>query len=111
MTKKFEQALAGEFPFIRYEFSPEEQERQGRMGEPHEALYLECGDGWYQLIRDMGAETHQKVAEIVDRYEERSGHVCEICGAPGLLRDNLQWIRALCDKHYQKMNGREEGEG
>lgn len=46
-------------------------------------------------------EIHKKAAEIVARYEEMSGHVCEICGAPGILRTDLGWVQTLCDEHYQ----------
>lgn len=53
-------------------------------------------------VRPGRSEIYQKVAEIVDRYEEMSGHVCEICGAPGCLRTDLRWILTLCDEHYQK---------
>lgn len=59
-------------------------------------------DGHSLRIRPGGSEIHQKVAEIVDKYEEMSGHVCEVCGAPGELRTDLRWILTLCDEHYQK---------
>lgn len=153
MRTEFEKALAEEFPFMRWVLSP--------IDGSYEAIGLDCGDGWYQLIRDMcreitaayeaagrppdvvvdqvkekfgalrfyyhhknqpitfhapdslpdghgpcvgpdGAELNQKVEEIVDRYEEMSGDVCEVCGAPGSLRTDLQWTSTLCDEHYQE---------
>lgn len=48
-------------------------------------------------------EIHKKVAEIVAKYEEMSVHVCEICGALGILRTDLGWVQTLCDEHYQNL--------
>lgn len=161
MTEKFEKALAEEFPFMRRGLSLEEQRGKGRIDDLYGAFGLDCGSGWYQLIRDMcteitaayeaegrpvdivvdqvkekfgtlrfyyhpedqpitvhafdslpdgrslrarpgGTGIRRKVAEIVAKYEEMSGHVCEVCGASGKLRTDLQWILTLCDEHYQK---------
>lgn len=40
--------------------------------------------------------------ELVRVAEKESYTICEICGGKGKLRDNLPWIRTLCDKHYQQ---------
>lgn len=42
-------------------------------------------------------EVHLKIGEIVGRYEEISEEVCEECGKPGVLRNDLRWIQTLCD--------------
>ena len=47
------------------------------------------------------SEVHQKVSEIVARYEKKSSQVCEVCGAPGCLRKELRWKLTLCDEHFQ----------
>lgn len=52
-------------------------------------------------IRPGASEIQRKAAEIVSKYEEKSAHVCEICGKPGELRTDLSWHRTLCGEHYQ----------
>ena len=78
-------------------------------------LPFECGDGWFQLIWDlsldleqiakeeevdlyvsqvkskygtlryyMGAET-ERMSAVIDKYEELSAHICELCGKSGRL--------------------------
>lgn len=49
------------------------------------------------------SEVHQKVGEIVSKYEKQSTHVCEICGAPGSLRTDLRRVQTLCEEHYQDL--------
>ncbi len=44
---------------------------------------------------------HEKVARIVDDYEEKSAQICELCGKPGSLRKDLDWMLTLCDEHYR----------
>jgi len=41
--------------------------------------------------------------DIIDKAEEKSAEICEICGKKGRLRDG-GWIRALCDKCAKKLN-------
>lgn len=43
-----------------------------------------------------------KLYNIIHRWEERSESVCEKCGKPGKLRNNLPWIRTLCDDCYKE---------
>lgn len=38
------------------------------------------------------------LAQIVRRYEKKSGTVCEVCGKAGALRTDMPWIRTLCDE-------------
>lgn len=40
-----------------------------------------------------------KIFDIIDKYEEESITVCEICGMKGEIRD-LPWVQTLCNKHY-----------
>lgn len=49
---------------------------------------------------------HQKVEEIVSQYENRSAQICEVCGAAGCLRTNLEWMQTLCGEHYPSAKGR-----
>lgn len=42
-----------------------------------------------------------KIYDVIDRYEEASAHVCELCGTPGELREvNMAWYQTLCGEHY-----------
>lgn len=44
---------------------------------------------------------HRALYAVIERYEEASGHVCEICGAPGETRTLRRfWRRTLCDAHF-----------
>lgn len=38
---------------------------------------------------------------VVAMAEEMSGHICEVCGDAGKIR-NEGWVRTLCDKHAYK---------
>jgi hypothetical protein len=38
---------------------------------------------------------------VVAMAEEISGHICEVCGDAGKIRDE-GWIRTLCDKHARQ---------
>lgn len=51
-------------------------------------------------FRSSLPELHQKVAQIVGKYEEKSAHACEVCGEEGRLREDLGWMLTLCDDHY-----------
>lgn len=47
-------------------------------------------------------DAYQKISKIVQKYEDKSKEVCEICGCEGTVRTDLRWIRALCDTCYSK---------
>ena len=49
-----------------------------------------------------GTEFEKKISDIVRKYEEKSGSVCDNCGGTGKLRTDLSWIRTLCDECYLK---------
>jgi len=40
---------------------------------------------------------------IVNEAEERSRHICEVCGQPGKLREDLVWVLTLCDEDYWRI--------
>lgn len=48
------------------------------------------------------SELHEQINEIVSRYEEKSETVCEDCGKDGKLRNDIGWIRTLCDTCHEK---------
>lgn len=49
---------------------------------------------------DKKAALENDIENLVDEYEEKSKTVCEMCGAPGKLREDLPWIQTLCVSCY-----------
>ncbi|WP_035085061.1 hypothetical protein [Devosia riboflavina] len=47
---------------------------------------------WYGDLPDLGDE-------IIEAAEHLSGHLCEICGAPGVLRSDGGWWSTRCRDH------------
>jgi len=47
-----------------------------------------------------------EVHNMIDDAAQKSYTICEKCGAPGKLRDDLDWWLTLCDKHYEEKNVR-----
>jgi hypothetical protein len=41
--------------------------------------------------------------------EAEAETVCEFCGQPGRLREDLAWMRVLCDQHYAAGSGQSDG--
>lgn len=41
------------------------------------------------------------VSEIVNKYEDESVNICEICGQRGKVKINGSWLKTLCDKHAE----------
>lgn len=53
-------------------------------------------------IMSKSAPFEDKIASIVAKYEEKSAHICEDCGSPGVLRPDLGWVLTLCDACYEQ---------
>jgi hypothetical protein len=51
----------------------------------------------YFTDRTMYSEYIDGVFDITERM---SKHICEECGRPGITRNNLPWIKTLCENHY-----------
>jgi hypothetical protein len=45
-----------------------------------------------------GGKDPDHLEKLIDQLEQRSFHICEKCGAPGVLR-NRSWMKTWCDKH------------
>ena len=83
---------------------------------------FECGDGWFELIKElseklepMGVEAIQvkekwgglrfylvggaphEAWDLIEEAEEKAETICEACGAPGEVRDR-PWVVTLCDE-------------
>ena len=91
---------------------------------------FDCGDGWKPMICDLIVKigkldkdkqiriiqikekfgglrfyvegANDEIYDLIQKYEEMSYHVCEVCGEYGNLRKDLDWIRTLCVKHYNE---------
>lgn len=40
--------------------------------------------------------------QVIDAAEHVSAHVCEVCGAPGALRDDHGWLSTRCRHHWDR---------
>ena len=43
-----------------------------------------------------------EVADIIDTYEKKSFHVCELCGKKGRARWVKGWLTTVCDSCYME---------
>lgn len=54
-------------------------------------------------IGAVGKTTNQeKLLELKQKAENESLTICEVCGAPGKHRSDLDWMQTLCEACYQK---------
>jgi hypothetical protein len=53
-------------------------------------------------------ELFTQVHDIVDKYEELSETICEMCGKPGILRTDRPWISTLCDKCKEELDNKKQ---
>ena len=44
----------------------------------------------------------EEIDDLIDEYEKKSYHICEVCGEDGKERENRHWYKTLCDKHYEE---------
>ena len=44
----------------------------------------------------------EEIDDLIDEYEKKSYHICEVCGEDGKERENRHWYKVLCDKHYEE---------
>lgn len=42
--------------------------------------------------------------DIIQKYEDKSYEICEVCGEAGELCRRGSWYMTLCDKHRDEMN-------
>jgi hypothetical protein len=49
----------------------------------------------------VGSATEREF-DVIYCAEKDSYTICEECGEPGTLREDLGWILTLCDKHYEE---------
>lgn len=44
----------------------------------------------------------ERCEAIVDEAEHASARICEFCGQPGTVRNDLSWIKTMCDNEYEQ---------
>ena len=93
------------------------------------ASFMDVQPGWYPLIKELIEDLialgwNKHITQIKEKYgtlrfyigggtdaiwdriekaEEDSAYICEVTGKPGKLREDLGWIRTLCDEEYNKI--------
>ena len=50
----------------------------------------------------VSSENYDKIHDLIREAENKSSTICEDCGKPGELRNDLGWIRTLCQDHYKE---------
>ena len=100
-------------------------------GEDADDIFLPVGPGWKQIIWELDDDLakldpdygiaqvkekfgglryyignidvpYEEYGPLIDAAEAKSYQTCEDCGEPGILREDLGWIRTLCQKHYEQ---------
>jgi len=46
-------------------------------------------------------ERNDQVYDIINKYEDLSAHICEICGQEGKKRGDQRWIVTRCENHKE----------
>lgn len=90
--------------------------------------FFSVGEGWFPIIKELiedlitlgwDKQTCQvkekfgglrfyinsglnEMHERISKAENDSYHICEKCGEPGELRNDIGWYRTLCDNHYNE---------
>ncbi len=54
-------------------------------------------------VTPQADDFEKKISDIVRKYEDKSGTVCEECGSSGTLRSDTPWIMTLCNPCYERM--------
>lgn len=108
------------------------RDRHGKPSETCLCFGIEFNDGWYPILEELckeiskidntvyftqlkekfgtmrvytsgaSSETFNSIHDIIEKYENLSGTICEDCGKPGKVRNDLGWIRTLCQDHHKE---------
>ena len=116
MEKEHSEYLVTNFPNLYKDYG-------GDMRETCMAWGFECGDGWFDLLKELSeqleplgvvaaqvkekfgslrfytqgepVEVADKVDALIEVAEERSSRTCETCGEPGECNDS-GWLSVRC---------------
>lgn len=56
----------------------------------------------YAGLRVYVFNSTEAIDKLIDEYEDKSYHICEICGEAGEVRENHKWYKTLCDRHNKE---------
>lgn len=100
----------------------------------HPQVGFACGPGWYQLLHDLSSElisviysdcrvtqikekygtlryyvdfANDAAWDIIEKYENKSGTICEECGQYGSRQVINGWVCTLCDEHFKQRSSRQ----
>lgn len=119
MKEELEKKLVEKYPKLYTQYG-------GSIYETCMGWGMTCGDGWFNIIKDLSeklskfegveaaqvkekfgglrfyvdgttTENYKEVHKIISEAERKSFETCENCGEPGKQRGG-GWIRTLCDK-------------
>jgi hypothetical protein len=68
---------------------------------PRSVYVTQVKEKWGGLRFYVGS-ANEEFFDLIDAAEEESYMICEECGEPGKLREDLGWILTLCDEHYEQ---------
>ena len=73
--------------------------------EPYNVEIGEAKEKYGTLTVYAYSKTHQKeVRAILDKYEDKSEHICELCGDKGEMRTIYgDWLKVLCGECLKKI--------
>jgi len=57
---------------------------------------------FYYSIKTNNKSLKKHISNCVVAAENKSSKVCEVCGLPGQIRQDLNWWKCLCVFHYNK---------
>ncbi|QUS37831.1 hypothetical protein RPMA_02345 [Tardiphaga alba] len=76
-------------------FAPRGSYRIDRIEEKHGTLVV----GLQRRVEGLDSGVQAAIDEAVALAEARSACTCQICGNPGVLREQNGWLATLCDDH------------
>lgn len=119
MNKENSQYLVENFPNLYQDCGRSPRESNMAFG-------FECGDGWFELLKELSEKIESQdvvasqvkekfgtlrfylrggatdeVWDLIDEAEKKSEKICEVCGKPGSLRGK-SWVQTLCDECDKK---------
>ena len=56
----------------------------------------------YGTLRFYIGSGVDEIFDIIEKYEEMSDSICEVCGEEGSLRYDKGWYTTLCNKHNEE---------
>ena len=71
------------------------------QAKPNKTNVLQVKEKWGGL-RFYISSAPEWYFDLIDYYEYKSYRTCEACGEKGKIREDLPWVRTLCNKHYME---------